>query len=136
MRRCFILSNCCQVTRLREELTALSCPQLTFLSDLQGTEAAGLQLSQGLQLDGQAVAVPAGHVVHLPAPQHLKAITDVLQYLGKNKTQKGNVSLCFHRRNGEPLEELSGSSTLCVCATGGIAAFPPKVPTASLHFRS
>lgn len=53
----------------------------TFLSDLQRAKAAGPQLPQCLQLDGQAVAVPAWDVVDLPPPQHLKTVTDIFQDL-------------------------------------------------------
>lgn len=58
---------------------SLSC--LTFLSDLQWTQPAGAQLPKSLQLNGQAMAVPAGDVVDLPAPQHLEPVTDVLDDL-------------------------------------------------------
>ncbi|TNN65480.1 hypothetical protein EYF80_024299 [Liparis tanakae] len=53
----------------------------TFLSDLHGAQAAGAQLAQSLQLDGQAVAVPTGDVVDLPPAQHLKAVSDIFQDL-------------------------------------------------------
>lgn len=64
----------------------LTCPSsflsvFTFLSDLQWTKAASPQLPQRLQLDGQAMAVPAWDVVDLSPPQHLKTVTDIFQDL-------------------------------------------------------
>lgn len=53
----------------------------TFMSDLQRVKAAGCQLPQSFQLDGQAMAVPAWDVVDLSPPQHLKTITNVFQDL-------------------------------------------------------
>lgn len=54
---------------------------LTFLSDLQRGQLAGTHVSQCFELYGQPMAVPAGHVVHLSASQHLKAIPDVFENL-------------------------------------------------------
>lgn len=55
------------------------------MSDLQWAEAMAPQFAQRLQLDGQAMAVPARHVVDLSAPQHLKAVPDVFQDLGQGR---------------------------------------------------
>lgn len=55
------------------------------MSDLQWAEAMAPQLAQRLQLDGQAVAVPARDVVDLSAPQHLEAVPDVFQDLGQGR---------------------------------------------------
>lgn len=55
------------------------------MSDLQWAEATAPQLAQRLQLDGQAVAVPARDIVDLSAPQHLEAVPDVFQDLGQGQ---------------------------------------------------
>ncbi|KAF3844619.1 hypothetical protein F7725_007782 [Dissostichus mawsoni] len=52
-----------------------------------GAQAAGPQLPQSLQLDGQAMAVPPWDVVDLTPPQHLKTVSDIFQDLDTNKTR-------------------------------------------------
>lgn len=66
---------------LRDHSLARFLYMLTFLSYLQRTKVAGTQLSQCLQLNGQAVTVPAWDIVDPSPPQHLKTVTDVFQDL-------------------------------------------------------
>lgn len=55
------------------------------MSDLQWAEAVTPKLAQRLQLDREAMAVPARDVVDLSAPQHLEAVPDVFQDLGQGQ---------------------------------------------------
>lgn len=53
------------------------------MAELERAEAPPSLLAKGLELDGQAVAVPTRDIVDLAAPQDLEAVPDVLQDLGR-----------------------------------------------------
>lgn len=64
----------------------------TFVAELQRAEAPPPLLSQCLELNGQAMAVPARDKVDLAAPQNLKPVTDVLQDLPQERGRVLNSS--------------------------------------------